>query len=131
MPHAAPLASAAPSTQMNTRIDLALKRQGDAVLKRHGISPSQAVRALWGYLAEKDDLPPFMRERRQKESEREQEQIDRLVDNGKGLALRLAIEAGLIDTEQWEQRPIALLDHDALKNQMYEWKLDDYHACLG
>lgn len=46
---AAPLAR---QTQMNTRIDAALKEAGDAVLARLGYSPSAAVRGLWQYMVD-------------------------------------------------------------------------------
>ena len=39
--------------QMNTRIDADLKRRGDEALKRAGFTPSQAIRALWEYAADK------------------------------------------------------------------------------
>lgn len=35
------------TTQFNTRLERSLKQAGDAVLKRAGYTPSQAVRALW------------------------------------------------------------------------------------
>ena len=46
---AAPLAR---QTQMNTRIDAALKEAGDAVLARLGYSPSAAVRGLWRFVVD-------------------------------------------------------------------------------
>ena len=36
--------------QMNTRLDAALKCEGDAVLAELGFTPSQAVRGLWRYI---------------------------------------------------------------------------------
>lgn len=36
-----------PMVQMNVRIDAELKKQGDRALERVGLSPSEAVRALW------------------------------------------------------------------------------------
>ncbi|SCH80791.1 addiction module antitoxin%2C RelB/DinJ family [uncultured Collinsella sp.] len=35
------------ATQMNIRMDAALKESGNAALARLGYTPSQAVRALW------------------------------------------------------------------------------------
>jgi len=35
------------TTQMNTRINPVLKAQGDSALAEIGLSPSQAIRALW------------------------------------------------------------------------------------
>ena len=48
----APLAR---QTQMNTRIDAALKEAGDAVLARLGYSPSAAVRGLWQFVVDHQD----------------------------------------------------------------------------
>lgn len=39
------------AAQMNVRIDPALKKQGDRVLAKRGLSPSQAVRALYESIA--------------------------------------------------------------------------------
>ena len=49
---AAPLAR---QTQMNTRMDAALKEAGDAVLARLGYSPSAAVRGLWQFVVDHQD----------------------------------------------------------------------------
>ena len=48
------------AVQMNTRIDAGLKSRGDRVLAAMGITPSQAVRALWAYLAEHGRFPDQM-----------------------------------------------------------------------
>ena len=39
--------ASAAATQMNVRIDSTLKREGDEALASAGISPTEAVRALW------------------------------------------------------------------------------------
>lgn len=43
--------------QMNVRIDRQLKEAGDAVLAHIGMTPSQAVRALWEYLVINERMP--------------------------------------------------------------------------
>ena len=43
--------------QMNVRIDRQLKEAGDAVLAHLGMTPSQAVRALWEYLVVNGCMP--------------------------------------------------------------------------
>ena len=35
------------AAQINVRLDADLKRSGDAALSKAGMTPSQAVRALW------------------------------------------------------------------------------------
>lgn len=41
-----------PSAQINVRLDSDLKHRGDAALAEIDVSPSDAVRALWGAMAE-------------------------------------------------------------------------------
>ena len=41
------MASTATTTQINVRIDRALKSSGDAALSDAGITPSEAIRAVW------------------------------------------------------------------------------------
>lgn len=45
------------SVQMNVRMDRQLKEAGDAVLASLGMTPSQAVRALWEYLVVNGRMP--------------------------------------------------------------------------
>lgn len=48
------------STQLNTRIDARVKREGDAVFARFGLTPSLVVRAVWGYAIDHQRPPEFM-----------------------------------------------------------------------
>lgn len=43
------------SMQMNVRIDEELKSQGDAVFAKLGYSPTQVIRAVWGFAASKQN----------------------------------------------------------------------------
>ena len=54
-------ARATASSQLNVRIDSDLKRAGDAVFTSIGLSPSQAVRALWELAANHKDEPERLR----------------------------------------------------------------------
>ena len=45
------------AAQINVRLDPDLKRSGDAALSRAGMTPSQAVRALWQLAASLADHP--------------------------------------------------------------------------
>lgn len=49
-----------PMVQMNTRIDSAIKAQGDEVFATLGLSPSEVVRAVWGFAAEHSDAPAIV-----------------------------------------------------------------------
>lgn len=44
-------------TQMNVRINAETKKQGDRALERIGLSPSEAVRALWEFAARHANEP--------------------------------------------------------------------------
>ena len=59
------------TVQMNTRMDVDLKQQGDAILAEMGYTPSQAVRALWRYIVSCKDQP---------------QQIDQVLAEGAGTA---------------------------------------------
>ena len=45
------------ASQMNIRMDNMLKQSGNAALSSLGITPSQAVRALWEFLTIQQTLP--------------------------------------------------------------------------
>lgn len=72
--------------QLNTRIDASLKQSGDAVLARNGFSASEAVRALWEYVAQNQAVPSFMERASSSSCE------SKLADSGAGLATRVAAE---------------------------------------
>jgi antitoxin component of RelBE/YafQ-DinJ toxin-antitoxin module len=80
--------------QLNARIDLQVKREGDAALARAGVSATEAIRALWSYLAETGKLPSFM-------GEHDGEPVAvipanaNVADEGAGMALSLARAHGL------------------------------------
>ena len=66
---------ASSTAQINVRIDRDLKGRGDAVLERLGSTPTEAIRALWVTLAEKDgdirEEAPFLFGSGMTEEERE------------------------------------------------------------
>lgn len=47
-------------TQLNTRVPADLKRGGDAVFARAGLSPSDVVRGVWRYAVETQSVPEFL-----------------------------------------------------------------------
>ena len=79
--------------QLNVRIDARVKREGDAVLARLGVSATEAIRALWAYLATAQALPVFMKA--QDEAPPEMAQTSDIGERGAGLALALARNSGL------------------------------------
>ena len=97
--------------QMNTRIDDDLKLGGDAVLRRYGLTPSSAVRALWQYLVTTNSLPEFLLDERPKHSAAN-DALER-AEAGQGLALKLAHEAGMLGK-------LDALSYDELREVAFE-----------
>lgn len=67
------------SATLNVRINKDLKARGDAVLLREGASVSDAVRELYRYLEQSQELPPWMRNDEKDVYERRREGIRSLV----------------------------------------------------
>lgn len=98
-----------PVAQINARIDAIVKREGDATLSRFGVGATEAIRALWDYLASAQTLPSYMmQDKRHVEHPstlpRGGEGTGRLssevAERGAGLAIRLASERGLVVSQQ-------------------------------
>lgn len=125
------------STQMNTRIDAALKAQGDAVLARYGLTPSQAVRSLWTYLFTHNDLPDYLKEQQMHAEEDVEKRMDAVVERGSGLAWKLAQEFGLLMAGA-DQRYQMLSDDtdipsaiDRIKDEIWDEKAEEYRTMVG
>ena len=81
------------SAQINVRLDADLKRSGDAALSSAGITPSQAVRALWQLAASlanrpgalQDILSPGRARAEQREREKATKRKLELIDQGSQL----------------------------------------------
>ncbi len=59
------------TAQMNTRIDPDIKRRGDAVFARAGLTSSQVVRAVWKTAAETQQIPDCVQSLMPNQQERE------------------------------------------------------------
>ena len=81
------------AAQINVRLDADLKRSGDAALSRAGMTPSQAVRALWQLAASLADRPGALQDilspGRARAEQREREKAAKhkleLIDQGSQL----------------------------------------------
>lgn len=51
-----------PTTMLNVRIDKNLKREGDSVLAKQGISIAEAIRGLYRYMEETREVPDCCRQ---------------------------------------------------------------------
>lgn len=112
------------TVQLNTRIDPMLKRSGDAVLARSGFTSSDAVRALWSYVARHQEIPDFMLSDEDGSFARAPE-TDAASRTSAGLALQVA-------AEQCGFKPIPngditadVLSWSELRDEMYDAMLDE------
>lgn len=96
---------------INVRIDATTKSRGDEVLKRFGLSTTEAVKLLWRELARTKELPQFLAE-----SGREEERAQ--------LRRKRAALAGL----RGIAKPSAELSDEALDALMLQHRLADYEA---
>ncbi len=114
------------AVQMNTRLGRSAKATGDAVLAQLGLSPSQAVRALWDYLGTHRDVPPFMKESAAYKPDAERQRKIALIRDGAGLAVRVAQEQcdytggaeNALNGKTWRE----------LRDDMYDDMLDEMEA---
>lgn len=110
------------AVQLNIRIDPELKRRGDAVFARAGLTPSQAVRALWQAAADTQQVPacvaPIV-------DSGVQQRLD-AVHRGAGLLASMMEELGL---------PLATIsepfDYKSYRDQMYDemiCEMEEHHV---
>lgn len=91
------------AAQINVRLDPDLKRSGDAALSRAGMTPSQAVRALWQLAASLADRPGALQDilspGRVRAEQREREKAAKhkleLIDQGSQLFAAVCRESGI------------------------------------
>lgn len=96
---------------INVRIDATTKSRGDEVLRRFGISTTEAVKLLWRELARTKELPQFLAE-----SGREEERAQ--------LRRKRAALAGL----RGIAKPGAELSDEALDALVLQCRVADYEA---
>lgn len=91
------------AAQINVRLDADLKRSGDAALSRAGMTPSQAVRALWQLAASLADRPGALEDillpsrawAEQREREKAAKRKLELMDQGSKLFAAACRESGI------------------------------------
>lgn len=91
------------AAQINVRLDANLKRTGDAALSSAGMTPSQAVRALWQLAASLADRPGVLQDilspDRARAEQREREKAAKrkleLIDQGSELFITACRESGI------------------------------------
>lgn len=116
-----------PTVQMNVRIDAQLKNAVDKVLRRDGLSASDAIRSLWLYIADRQQVPHL--ETLAEEQARDEERRRRLalVEDSAGYVQRELAQANLTGT--LADIPAAMSEDatpERTRDAMYDWMLDDY-----
>ncbi|MBQ9058626.1 MAG: type II toxin-antitoxin system RelB/DinJ family antitoxin [Atopobiaceae bacterium] len=100
--------------QLNTRIDPDLKRRGDLVFERAGLSSSEVVRAVWAHAAHTQEVPSCIAT----VDSTERAQRIQSIHNGAGVARRVAQELGARFVEQ-------AVDYESLRDEHYDALLDE------
>ena len=112
---------ASTAVQLNMRMDANLKRGGEAVLARAGMTASEAIRGLWTYLVTKQEVPECVKPAEKTQEELDWEKAWAYAKEGEGLALKVAVaECGLDpavleEKDPWEGRP-----WDEVRDWMYD-----------
>ena len=88
------------TVQMNVRIDEDLKEAGDKALKELGVSATDAVRALWAYVADRKAMPDLSTHADEAAREEERRRRLRLVEESAGMVHRELVKAGLIGEDE-------------------------------
>lgn len=113
------------AVQMNTRLERSIKTGGDAILSQCGYSPSQAVRALWTYLCDHQDVPPFMKEPEASGMDAIRQRKLSLIHDGAGLAIKTARQCGYTGTDN---NLLAGKTTHELRDDMYDDMLEEMEA---
>lgn len=113
------------TVQLNTRIDPDLKRRGDAVFARAGLTSSEVVRAVWEAAATTQQVPDCVLQHR------ERGDLDAKLEairDGYGLAIRVMEELGVKFKDPSECEPV---DWRAERDAMYEEMADRFEEEYG
>lgn len=118
------------TTQINARIDRALKERGDAALERAGYSPSQAIRKLWDFAARNAHSPHVIQaffdtkdEAEEREAKERRSEEERKAEEERARRREFAIKGANIVAEAYERYGIE--PSDWAKNASYE-EMRDY-----
>lgn len=101
------------TVQLNTRIDPELKRRGDAVFARAGLTASEVVRAVWQNAADTQQVPECVMPHTDEADEHTRRY--QLIEEGAGLAVRVAEEMGIHFEGTFDP-----CDYKRLRDEMYD-----------
>ena len=108
------------AVQLNTRMDANLKRGGEAVLARAGMTASEAIRGLWTYLVTKQEVPACVKQAEKTQEELDWERAWARAKEGEGLAYKImAAELGCSVEELMARDPYrGLSDQERYEREM-------------
>ncbi len=106
--------------QLNTRIDAEVKRRGDAVFAREGLTASQVVRSVWQYAADTQCVPDCVRPAIDVDRQRRIEAVHR----GAGLATRMLREQSGIELSPAAEP----FDYKAYRDHMYDEMIEEMES---
>lgn len=118
------------TAQVNARIDANLKREGDDALAAAGLTPTQAVRALWELAVNLKDAPGQLRaalfpDEREREDATREEELKRkfnLAEEGANLMNRTFLKFGIEPPREGES---SNLGFEELKELAYRERYSD------
>ena len=70
---------------INGRVDEEIKKKTETVLEKRSLNASEAIRMLWQYISETNDVPPFMIERLEGKRKDEIEAKRKMLLKGAGI----------------------------------------------
>ena len=119
------------TSQVNARMDADLKRSGDAAMTAAGLTPSQAIRALWSLASRLADKPGKLRETLfpEEHAERTRKLDDRahrrlqLVREGAGIMDRALLAQGVTPPAPHEHLDIP---YEELRQLAYREQFPDF-----
>ncbi len=103
-------------TQLNTRIDAEVKRRGDAVFARAGLTSSQVIRGVWQSAADTQQVPACILPH---EDAARQQKLEAIA-GGAGIATKMMVEMGF--TPDDEPKPF---DYKSYRDQMYDEMIEE------
>jgi RHH-type rel operon transcriptional repressor/antitoxin RelB len=107
------------TVQLNTRIDPELKRRGDAVFARAGLTPSEVVRAVWQEAADTQRVPECVMRTREEDPERARRRQ----------AIQEGAECVRAHMKSLGIRPsYTPLDYEQLRDEMYDAMIERMEA---
>ena len=110
--------------QINARIDSNLKISGDAALAEAGLTPTKAIRSMWGLFSSLADQPDKIRELVSGQQSAERDRKLTLAREGSQIVARSLASRGISVSEGFDEPPYDELREQVLLERLRERGLD-------